>query len=361
MTATTMPTKSLLGALRGEISKVPPAAGSLPILSCVRLEAHDTHAFTATATDLAWTVSRTIELDEPAELDAAVPLVPLLRFLGSVPAGGETTITADGDLVEVRSAGSSMKMRTPSLTEWPRLPTWPALNADWAELSADEVEILGHACAAASEDAMRGLIVGVHLADGLVQSTDGYGGMVAPIAAAVGIEPATIPAAPLAAALALGEGIKLAFDGREVYVGNALGGSMIRTIEGTFPDVAKLVSAPEGRPVSFHVARADLTAALKVCATVPDLVRVDRVDASTLRLSVTVPDQPTVETTCPAEVSDDFVHPFVMQPAFIARIARSTVDDDGVCRFFSETSNGIVRAWNDTTSAGAMPVRRSDV
>lgn len=216
---------------------IAPAIGSgnsHPILSCCLIAA-DAGAMTITGFNLDLGITVTV----PAAIDTAGTVAlpyKLLAGLVSRMDDGEPVTLSDG---AVSAASGSYGLAACDPADYPALPVVEAPSAE-LHLTAGI-----RACmAAASTDASKAILQGIHMANGVMESTDGHRLMRYAVELPTGID-LVLPVSTMkllqdrvvTIAAAKGQAVIEAGDGITIYS---------RILDGTYPDVAKLI------PTSFE-------------------------------------------------------------------------------------------------------------
>jgi DNA polymerase-3 subunit beta len=239
---------------------IAPAVGvrsSHPILDCCLIQAAGgTMSITGFNLDLGITVSG---LPAAVETDGAVALpYRLLAGLVSRFEGDEALTLADGALT---AFSGSYGLAAADAADYPALPVVDAATSE-LHLSAGI-----RACmAAASTDASKQLLQGIHLGSGHMEATDGHRLMRYPTDLPAGLD-VVLPASTMrllqdrvvTIAMAAGQAVIDAGDGITIYS---------RVLDGTYPDVAKLL--PTDFTSTITVDRRLLTRALERVAVIAD-------------------------------------------------------------------------------------------
>ena len=209
-------------------------SNSHPILSCCLITA-DAGAMTITGFNLDLGITVTI----PAAIDTAGTVAlpyKLLAGLVSRMDDGEPVTLSDG---AVSAASGSYTLATGDAADYPALPVVEAPGAE-LHLTAGI-----RACmAAASTDASKAILQGIHMANGIMESTDGHRLMRYAVELPDGID-LVLPSSTMkllqdrvvTIAAARGQAVIDAGDGITIYS---------RILDGKYPDVAKLI------PTSFE-------------------------------------------------------------------------------------------------------------
>ena len=238
---------------------IAPAVGhrsSHPILDCCLIQAA---GGTATVTGFNLDLGITVTIPAAVETDGAVALpYRLLAGLVSRFEGDEALTLADGALTA--SAGS-YGLAAQDEADYPALPVVDATSSE-LHLSAGI-----RACmAAASTDAAKQLLQGIHLGGGHMEATDGHRLMRYAIDLPADLN-VVLPASTMrllqdrvaTIAIAKGQAVIDAGDGITIYS---------RILDGSYPDVAKLV--PDAFKHTITVNRHRFTRALERVAIIAD-------------------------------------------------------------------------------------------
>ena len=211
---------------------IAPAVGvrnSHPILDCCLITAGGGNA-TITGYNLDLGITVTI----PAVVNTAGAVALPYRLLA-----GLVSRMDDGEAVEitdgaVSAPGGSYGLAVSDAADYPAMPVVEAASAD-LDITAGVRACL----VAASSDASKQVLQGIHLADGYMEATDGHRLVRLPVALPDGID-LILPASTMkllqdrtvGIAAAAGQAVIDAGDGITIYS---------RIIDGTYPDVAKLI------------------------------------------------------------------------------------------------------------------------
>ena len=211
---------------------IAPAVGvrsSHPILDCCLITAGGGNA-TITGYNLDLGITVTI----PAVVNTAGAVALPYRLLA-----GLVSRMDDGEAVEitdgaVSAPGGSYGLAVSDAADYPAMPVVEAASAD-LDITAGVRACL----VAASSDASKQILQGIHLASGYMEATDGHRLIRLPVALPDGIN-LTLPASTMkllqdrtvGIAAAAGQAVIDAGDGITIYS---------RILDGTYPDVAKLI------------------------------------------------------------------------------------------------------------------------
>ena len=206
-------------------------SNSHPILSCCLIAASN-----GTMTVTGFNLELGITVTCPAAIDTAGAVVLPYRLLAGLVSrmdDGEPVTLSDGS---VSAASGSYGLAACDAADYPALPVVEAPSAE-LDLSAGV-----RACmAAVSTDASKQILQGIHLAAGVMESTDGHRLMRVPVELPDGIDlvlPATtmklLQDRSVTVATATGQAVIDAGDGITIYS---------RIFDGKYPDVAALVPA----------------------------------------------------------------------------------------------------------------------
>ena len=237
---------------------------SHPILDCCLITAAGgTMSITGFNLDLGITVSG---LPAAVETDGVVALpYRLLAGLVSRFEGDEAITLADGALTA--SAGS-YGLAAADAADYPAMPVVDATSSE-LHLSAGI-----RACmAAASSDASKQMLQGIHLGSGHMEATDGHRLMRYALDLPADLD-VVLPASTMrllqdrvaAIAVAHGQAVIDAGDGITIYS---------RIMDGAYPDVAKLIPATFEHTITID--RRRLTRALERVALIADVVKLEAV------------------------------------------------------------------------------------
>jgi DNA polymerase-3 subunit beta len=206
-------------------------SNSHPILSCCLVNA-DNGAMTVTGFNLDLGITVTV----PAAVDTAGAVALPYRLLAGLVSrmdDGEPVTLLDG---AVSASSGSYGLAVQDAADYPALPVVEAPSAE-LDLTAGV-----RACmAAVSTDASKAILQGIHLADGVMESTDGHRLMRVPVELPDGID-LVLPAATMkllqdrtvGIAAARGQAVIDAGDGITIYS---------RILDGKYPNVSALIPA----------------------------------------------------------------------------------------------------------------------
>jgi DNA polymerase-3 subunit beta len=211
---------------------IAPAVGvrsSHPILDCCLITAGG-----GVATITGYNLDLGITVTIPAVVNTAGAVALPYRLLAGLVSrmdAGEAVDITDG---AVSAPGGSYGLAVPDAADYPAMPVVDAASAD-LDITAGVRACL----VAASSDASKQVLQGIHLADGYMEATDGHRLVRLPVALPDGIN-LTLPASTMkllqdrtvGIAAAAGQAVIDAGDGITIYS---------RILDGTYPDVAKLI------------------------------------------------------------------------------------------------------------------------
>lgn len=237
---------------------------SHPILDCCLITAAGgTASITGFNLDLGITVSG---LPAAVETDGTVALpYRLLAGLVSRFDGDEALTLADGALT---ASGGSYGLAAADAADYPAMPVVDATSTE-LHLSAGI-----RACmTAASTDASKQMLQGIHLGNGYMEATDGHRLMRYALDLPDALD-VVLPASTMrllqdrvaAIAVARGQAVIDAGDGITIYS---------RIMDGAYPDVAKLI--PDASQHTITIDRRRLTRALERVALIADVVKLEAV------------------------------------------------------------------------------------
>jgi DNA polymerase-3 subunit beta len=249
--------------LNHALSTIAPAIASRPthpILDCVHLSATGDSTLTLTGFNLNLGITATI----PASIDTSGPVCLPYRLLSGIVAKlpDDAAISLHDGLLS--AAGASYRLATHDPADYPDLPV-----VDAPEAAVDLTAGVAACMACCSTDHSKAILQGIHLANGYMESTDGHRMMRLPMPLPDDINlvlPATtmrlLAERSVSIAAAGGHAVINAGDGITIYS---------RILDGTYPDVAKLV--PESFKHQLTVNRRALAAALDRVAIIAEIVK----------------------------------------------------------------------------------------
>ena len=218
---------------------IAPAVGvrsSHPILDCCLITAAN-----ATATITGFNLDLGITVTIPAAVGVAGSMALPYRLLAGLVSRMDDTEAVEIADGTVSASGGSYGLAGQDAADYPAMPVVEAPSAD-LDITAGV-----RACLmAASSDASKQVLQGIHLANGFMEATDGHRLVRLPVALPDGIN-LTLPASTMkllqdrtvGIAAANGQAIIDAGDGITIYS---------RILDGIYPDVAKLI------PLTFETA-----------------------------------------------------------------------------------------------------------
>jgi len=213
---------------------IAPAVGvrsSHPILDCCLITAAN-----ATATITGFNLDLGITVTIPAAVNVAGAMALPYRLLAGLVSRMDDTEAVEVADGTVSASGGSYGLAGQDAADYPAMPVVEAPSAD-LDITAGV-----RACLmAASTDASKQVLQGIHLANGFMEATDGHRLMRLPVDLPDGIN-LTLPASTMkllqdrtvGIAAANGQAVIDAGDGITIYS---------RILDGTYPDVAKLIPA----------------------------------------------------------------------------------------------------------------------
>jgi len=213
---------------------IAPAVGvrsSHPILDCCLITAAN-----ATATITGFNLDLGITVTIPAAVNVAGAMALPYRLLAGLVSRMDDTEAVEVADGTVSASGGSYGLAGQDAADYPAMPVVEAPSAD-LDITAGV-----RACLmAASTDASKQVLQGIHLANGFMEATDGHRLMRLPVDLPDGVN-LTLPASTMkllqdrtvGIAAANGQAVIDAGDGITIYS---------RILDGTYPDVAKLIPA----------------------------------------------------------------------------------------------------------------------
>jgi len=253
---------------------IAPAVGarsSHPILDCCLITAAN-----ATATITGFNLNLGITVTIPAAVNVAGSMALPYRLLAGLVSRMDDTEPVEVADGTVSASGGSYGLAGQDAADYPAMPVVEAPSAD-LDITAGV-----RACLmAASTDASKQVLQGVHLANGFMEATDGHRLMRMPVALPDGID-LVLPASTMkllqdrtvTVAAASGQAVIDAGDGITIYS---------RILDGTYPDVAKLI------PPTFNTAitldRHRFTRCLERVALIGEIVKLLIGDNGTMIIS----------------------------------------------------------------------------
>ena len=154
-------TKEKLFSALSETNKIIPLRTTLPILSCVLVEAKE-NKIKLTATDLEQTIITKIEAETPKEGLLAVPGNRFMEIISALPSGAiEITATEDKE-IEISSPKGTYKIMGKEPTEYPETPQLK--KEQQIKLKGKEfLDIINNTLFAVSKDDLKPALCGVYL------------------------------------------------------------------------------------------------------------------------------------------------------------------------------------------------------
>jgi DNA polymerase-3 subunit beta len=236
---------------------------ALPILSGVKCEIKGSELH-ITGTDLDVTIRTAVVVEVMAEGSSVVPSRLVTEAIKKMPAG-VVSLKSDGHELEITGRGPKFAIRELPVDDFPDVPAPDFSNSvdiD-GDTFADAVKQVG---VAASIDSARPVLTGISL-----EATEAGFDMVATDSYRLAIRNfggVTIPQSGLVPARALlqvgpaigAPKVQVAIGAREASFGSDRGSVTVRLIEGSFPEVRRLI--PDAYPIEFQVNKAVFTEAL---------------------------------------------------------------------------------------------------
>lgn len=236
---------------------------ALPILSGVKCEVRgsDLHI---TGTDLDVTIRTAVTVEVKAEGAFVVPSRLVTEAIKKMPAG-VVSLKSDGHELEITGRGPRFAIRELPVDDFPEVPSPDFSNSVDIDGSAftDAIKQVG---VAASIDSARPVLTGISLEateDGFdMVATDSYRLAIRNFKGVSIPQSGLVPArALLQVGPAIGAAkVKVAIGSREAAFGSDRGSVTVRLIEGSFPEVRRLI--PDSYPIEFKVDKAVFTEAL---------------------------------------------------------------------------------------------------
>lgn len=301
--------RAQLHAALGRVAKIVEARSTIPILSFLRLRAQEgSLTLAGTDLDLEATTSAAAEVGAPGA--ATVSAKALADIVSKLPAGAQVAMEAEGARMTIRSGRSRFTLPTLPVEDYPSPPALKSARAFALDAQTLAARLGQVAFAISTEETryyLNGVFLHVHAGeDGpmlRLVATDGHRLARLEFAApegADGLAGIIIPSKTVSEVRRLGkdaEGeVAIESDGERIGFRFAHKGAtttlVSKTIEGTFPDYARVIPADNWRVV--HAARETLAAAVERVATMRGgergrAVRV-ALDAGRLTLAVSNPD-----------------------------------------------------------------------
>jgi len=253
---------------------IAPAVGvrsSHPILDCCLITAAN-----ATATITGFNLDLGITVTIPAAVNVAGSMALPYRLLAGLVSRMDDTEAVEVADGTVSASGGSYGLAGQDAADYPAMPVVEAPSAD-LDITAGV-----RACLmAASTDASKQVLQGVHLANGFMEATDGHRLMRMPVALPDGID-LVLPASTMkllqdrtvTVAAASGQAVIDAGDGITIYS---------RILDGTYPDVAKLI--PPTFDTAITLDRHRFTRCLERVALIGEIVKLLIGDKGTMIIS----------------------------------------------------------------------------
>ena len=253
---------------------IAPAVGvrsSHPILDCCLITAAN-----ATATITGFNLDLGITVTIPAAVNVAGSMALPYRLLAGLVSRMDDTEAVEVADGTVSASGGSYGLAGQDAADYPAMPLVEAPSAD-LDITAGV-----RACLmAASTDASKQVLQGVHLANGFMEATDGHRLVRMPVALPDGID-LVLPASTMkllqdrtvTVAAASGQAVIDAGDGITIYS---------RIFDGTYPDVAKLIPATFDTAITLD--RHRFTRCLERVALIGEIVKLLIGDNGTMIIS----------------------------------------------------------------------------
>jgi len=154
-------TKEKLFSALSETNKIIPIRTTLPVLSCVLLEAKE-QKIILTATDLEQTIITKFDAEVTAEGKIAVPGNRFLEIVSALSSGGIELSSTDEKEIEINSPKGIYKIMGKEPTEYPETPqlnTEQQITIKGKEL----LDIINNTLYAVSKDDLKPALCGVYL------------------------------------------------------------------------------------------------------------------------------------------------------------------------------------------------------
>jgi len=253
---------------------IAPAVGvrsSHPILDCCLITAAN-----ATATITGFNLDLGITVTIPAAVGVAGAMALPYRLLAGLVSRMDDTEAVEIADGTVSASGGSYGLAGQDAADYPAMPVVEAPSADL------DITASVRACLmAASTDASKQVLQGVHLANGFMEATDGHRLVRLPVPLPDGIN-LTLPASTMkllqdrtvGIAAANGQAVIDAGDGITIYS---------RILGGTYPDVAKLIPATFDTAITLD--RHRFTRCLERVALIGEIVKLLIGDNGTMIIS----------------------------------------------------------------------------
>lgn len=245
----------------------------LTVLNGVRLEATDDGRLTVTCTDIemAITADVAVQVDEPG---VAIPPARLVAgFLGGGGEQVEVATDEDEATATLTSGDATLRVRLLAVNDWPALPEAPD---EWADLSAEQVDLIGRVAVSASTDTGRPILTGVKFRGTDVLATDSFRLAIADLG--VDLNDVIVPARLLSAAVeaAGGDGCRYAASARTAWFATDGVEMSGRLIAGEYPKAENLLRKKSPHHMEFDSgALLDAIDRIKVLTVDSSLVEVE--------------------------------------------------------------------------------------
>lgn len=238
--------------LRKALKTVLPAVGksNLPVLNGVRIDATKA-GLTLTCSDLQLTIATDVDaqVQEPGSLVVSARL--LAAFVDRAPSG-VVELHLDDENVRATAGDSTAVLRTLPIDQWPRVN---AAEGDPLALSVEQVERLRCILPfAATDEVKRDYLCGIYVSGDTATATDSYRMGRATLDGA-DLPEAIIPAAALTAALKGAETVEITVGDRRATIAHGSSTWTTVLLEGSFPQVERLVRPSSPHTLTFNVER----------------------------------------------------------------------------------------------------------
>ena len=154
-------TKEKLFSALNETNKIIPLRTTLPILSCIFLEARQ-NKINLRATDLEQTIITSFDAEVPIEGETAIPGNRFAEIVSALPSGALEVSLGENREIEISSPKGLYKIIGKDPTEYPEIPT--LTKEQQIKLKGqDLLDIINNTLYAVSKDDLKPALCGIYL------------------------------------------------------------------------------------------------------------------------------------------------------------------------------------------------------